>query len=260
MALCGALAVSACYRHSGIPEVPPTIPFGADSGSVALAKALAPVLYVQRDEYFPLERVVAVVHPTRPIIAYALAWKWDLNGQWLPWTRSSDEEEVWVGYDSLTHAPTDLWTYWHGTILHTPWRDKGQPAVDVQWGKHGSLPRGVIESDLPHPKTLNLLYAMDFATLPDIWMGKLVHGGPWGFFHSYARYRDFSTLMPLADRLSAVVKTDDPKEALQAVLGSRFSNKRAWPNAEATALSNANGVDTKGREPSSKDGPPTPHL
>ena len=260
VAACAALTSAGCYRHSGIPLVPPTIPFAADSASVALAKALAPVLYVQRDEYFPLERVVAVVHPTRPIIAYALAWKWDLNGQWLPWTKSSDEEEVWVGYDSVTHAPTDLWTYWHGTILHTPWRGMGQPAVDVQWGKHGSLPRGVIESDLPGPKSLNLLYAMDFVTLPDIWLGKLFHGGPWGFFHGYGRYRDFSTVMPLADRLSAIVKTDDPKEALQAVIGTRFSNKRPWPNAVATALSEANGVDTKGRGSSSSERPPAPHL
>ena len=247
-----ALAATGCYRQSGIPPVPPVVPLAADSASVALAKALAPVLYVQRDEPFPLERVVAVVNPKKPIIAYAMAWKWDLNGQWLPWTKSSDEEEVWVGYDSLTHAPTDLWTYWHGTILHTPWRDKGQPAVDVQWGKHGSLPRGVIESDLPGSKSLNLLYALDFATLPDIWMGKLIHGGPWGFFHSYARYRDFSTTLPLADRLTAVVESDDPRPALQAVLGTRFSNKRAWPNLGATALSEANGVDTKAGDESSK--------
>jgi hypothetical protein len=190
---------------------------------------LAPVLYVQRDEYFPLERVVAILHPNRPVIAYVLAWKWDVNGQWLPWAKSSDEEEVWVGYDPVTRAPTDLWTYWHGSVLHADWRDKGRPAVSVQWGKHGSLPNGVIESDLPHPKTLNFMYALEFALLPDIWMGKLIHGGPWGFFHGYARYRDFSRVVPLADRLSAVARADDPRPTLRAILGPRFSNKLPWP-------------------------------
>lgn len=224
-----ALLTTACYRHSEIPPTPEAIPFTADSSGVALARALAPVLYVQRDEYFPLERVVAILHPNRPVIAYVLAWKWDVNGQWLPWAKSSDEEEVWVGYDPVTRAPTDLWTYWHGSVLHADWRDKGRPAVSVQWGKHGSLPNGVIESDLPHPKTLNFMYALEFALLPDIWMGKLIHGGPWGFFHGYARYRDFSRVVPLADRLSAVARADDPRPTLRAILGPRFSNKLPWP-------------------------------
>ena len=205
------------------------IPDAADSAAVALARALAPVLYVQRDEHFPLERVVAVVHPSLPLIAYHLDWKWDVNGQWVPWARSSDAEEIWVGYDSTTHAPTDLWTYWHGTVLHTSWRNKGQPAISVQWGKHGSLPHGVIESDLPRTSTLNVMYAMSYALLPDIWLGKLGHGGPWGFFHGYARYRDFSRVVPLDQRLSAVVRTADARAALRAVFGKRYAGKASWP-------------------------------
>jgi D-aminopeptidase len=51
-------------------------------------------------------------------MACILVWKWDVNGQWMPWTKSSDEEEVWVRYDSPSGIVTDLWTYWHGTILH----------------------------------------------------------------------------------------------------------------------------------------------
>ena len=226
-----AAATTACYRHSGIPPLPEPLAVAPDSSLTRLARALAPTLLVQRDEAFPLERVVAVVHPTRPIVAYVLAWKWDVNGQWLPWTKSSDEEEVWVGYDSLTFAVTDVWTYWHGTVLHADWRGKGQPAVNVQWGKHGSLPRGVVESDLPHPRTLNMMYAVEFALLPDIWMGKLIHGGPWGFFHGYARYRDFSRVMTLSDRLDAVVCASDARPALRAILGGRFSNKLEWPDA-----------------------------
>lgn len=223
--------IAACVPRVTLPQ-PPFVARGvlaADAPEVRLARDLAPVLFVQRDEPFPLLRVAAVVHPTRPIIAYHLLWKHDVNGQWLPWAKPSDEEEVWVGYDSLTHAPTDMWTYWHGSILHTDWRDRGVPAVSVQWGKHGSLPHGVIESDLPATKTLNFFYAAEFFMLPDIWLGKLGHGGPWGFFHSYGRYRDFSDTVQTRDHLVAVIHAEDPREALHAVFGTRYSNKTHWP-------------------------------
>jgi hypothetical protein len=248
-AIAGVLALSlagACYRTSGIPPVPAVIPSAADSSQVALAKRLAPVLYVQRDEPFPLDRVVAVVHPRCPVVAYILDWRWDVNGQWMPWTKSSDEEEVWVGYDPETSAPTDLWTYWHGTVLHTDWRDRGHPAVDVQWGKHGTLPRGVIESDLPHATSLNMMYALEFVLLPDVALGKLVHGGPWGFFHGYSRYRDFSRVTPLRDQLTAVIASDAPTKPLRELLGSRFSNKVPWPYEMPGASADGSSADQAG--------------
>jgi hypothetical protein len=219
----------ACGPHVVLSPVPARLPDQADSAGVALARSLAPTLHVQRDEPFALERVVAVIHPTRPIIAYHLLWSHDVNGQWLPWAKASDAEEVWVGYDPRTLLPTDLWTYWHGDILHTPWSGKGAPAVAVQWGKHGNLPYGVIESDLPRSRTLNLFYAAEFVLLPDIWLGKASHGGPWGFFHSYRRYRDFSQVTPLESRLDAVVTTDDPRAVLGIVFGARHADKMAWP-------------------------------
>lgn len=222
-------AAAACSRGAYAPPPPRPEAFPIDSASSSLARSLAPVLYLQRDEPFPLDRVVAVVHPTRPIIAYHLLWRHDVNGQWVPWAKPSDEEVVWVGYDPSTHAPTDLWTYWHGTVLHTPWQEKGPPAVDVQWGKHGSMPRGTILSDLPPDKTLNSFYAFEIALVPDILLGKLVHGGPWGFFHSFRRYRDFSKVVPLVDKLDLVVKTEDPRVPLRAVFGHVYSNKRWWP-------------------------------
>lgn len=223
------LFTGACGPHVALPVVPMVLPNEADSAGIALARSLAPTLHVQRDEPFRLERVVAVINPTRPIVAYHLLWSHDVNGQWLPWTKASDAEEVWVGYDKHTLLPTELWTYWHGDILHTPWTGKGEPAVSVQWGKHGTLPFGVIESDLPRSRTLNLFYAAEFALLPDILLGKISHGGPWGFFHSYARYRDFSRMVPLHGRLDAVVTTDDPAPALLAIFGARHADKRAWP-------------------------------
>jgi hypothetical protein len=219
----------ACGPHSHIPQ-PPIPEFGALSDqdpTAQLARKLAPTLYVQRDEWFKLERVVAVASTTRPIIAYHLLWQDDINGSGIPFTVPTDEEIVWVGHDSAG-APTDIWTYWHRKIVHTEWRDRGPPAVDVQWGKHGSLPRGIIESDLPGISKLNFFYAFTWISLPDIWLGRLTRPGPLCFCHGYTRYRDFSHVLPLADSLTAIVSADDPTRALTAVFGS-YSKKPAWP-------------------------------
>lgn len=131
-----------CGPHAHIPLRPVELPgaLAASDTDVMLARTLAPVLYLQRDEWFPLSRAVAVVHPSKRLISYHLLWRDDVNGSWIPFTVPTDEEVIWVGYDA-TRVPTDVWTYWHGTILHTPW-PKSQVYIDVQWGKHGSLPGG----------------------------------------------------------------------------------------------------------------------
>lgn len=198
-----------------------------DSGA-RLAHTLAPLLYLQRDEWFPLDRAVAVVHPLRPIIAYHLLWHDDVHGAWIPRTIPTDEEIVWIGYDA-SGAPTDMWTYWHGRVLHTDWRGRGTPAVDVQWGKHGLLPRGIIESDLPRFQTLNAFYAFHQLGVLDILLGRVTRPGPSGFFHSYGRYRDFSRVLRLSDSLDLVVRSEKPSEALSAVFGLPYSDKPPWP-------------------------------
>jgi hypothetical protein len=197
---------------------------------VQLARALAPVLYLQVDEWFPLERVVAVAHPSRPVVAYHLLWKDDVHGSWIPFTVPTDQEVVWVGYDAAGR-PSELWTFWHGTILHTDWRNRGPPQVDVQWGKHGSLPRGIIESDLPRFKTLNSFFLFTWLGLPDIWLGLLTRPGPACFCKGYGRYRDFSRLLTLGNRIDVVVRTEDPGDVLGAVFGRKYSKKTAWPGA-----------------------------
>ena len=218
-----------CGPRAHIPLRPVVLP-GAlaptDSGAM-LARSLAPVLYLQRDERFPLSRSVAVVHPTRRIIAYHLLWRDDVNGSWIPFTVATDQEIVWVGYDA-TNAPIDVWTYWHGVILHTPW-PKAQVAIDVQWGKHGSMPRGLVESSLPRFRTLNVFYAMTRLLIPDMVLSRAMRGGPATFPYGYSRYRDFSREMPLADKLDAIVRTEDPDETLRAVFG-KYSKKPPWPD------------------------------
>ena len=224
-----AALLGGCGPHAHIPLRPIDLPGAlADSDNGALlARSLAPVLYIQRDETFPLSRVVAVVHPTKRLIAYHLLWRDDVNGSWIPFTVPTDEEVIWVGYDA-TSAPTDVWTYWHGTILHTTW-PRAQVAIDVQWGKHGSLPRGIRESTLPKQKSLNLFYAGTRVLIPDQILGRIVRKGEVFFPHSYKRYRDFSRVMPLSDRIDVVTKNEKPEEVLQAVFGKKYSHKPDWP-------------------------------
>lgn len=177
---------------------------------------------------------MAVLHPKLPVIAYHLLWRDDVNGSWIPFTTPTDEEVVWVGYDS-TRAPTDVWTYWHGTLLHADWRGRGQVIVSVQWGKHGSLPDGVTESDLPVPKKLNGFYAFTWLSLPDIWLGKLTRPGPWCFCHGYGRYRDFSRPLWVNERLDAIVRAVDASETLSQVFGRPYSRKTPWPQMAPAA-------------------------
>ncbi len=108
-------------------------------------------------------------------------------------------------------------------------RGHGQVAIDVQWGKHGSLPHSVVESDLPAFKKLNLFYAFTWIGLPDIWLGDLTRPGPWCFCHGYARYLDYSTLLPLGDRIDVIVREEDATDALIATFGRPYSKKRPWP-------------------------------
>lgn len=219
----------ACGPRAHIPPVPVGLAgaLAASDTDAVLARALSPILYLQRNETFPLKRVVAVVNPTRPVIAYYLLWRDDVHGAWIPFTVPTDEEVVWVGYDSA-HAPTDVWTYWHGIVLHTGW-PRRRVEIDVQWGKHGSLPRGVVESDLPRFRTLNFFYAATIFGEPDILLGDLSRPGPKGFFGSYRRYRDFSRVLPLEHRIDVVARAEDPRPVLRAVFGSKYSEKVLWP-------------------------------
>ena len=234
------VGVAACGPRAHIPPRPLVIP-GAleptDSAAI-LARALAPLLYIQRDEWFPLERVVAVVHPTRRVIAYHLLWRDDVHGSWVPFTVPTDEEVVWVGYDS-TRAPTDIWTFWHGTVLA---RRLARPRPGRDRHPVGQARIASSSDDRERSawiKKLNLFYAFTWIGLPDIWLGDLTRRGPWCFCHGYARYRDYSRLLPLADRVDVVVRAEDATDALVAVFGRPYSKKRPWPPASESALTDS---------------------
>src|SRR4051812_23554638 len=80
----GLFALTACGPIAHIPPrpAPESLPgaLAPSDSDATLAHTLAPVLYLQRDETFPLSRVVAVVHADRHIIAYHLLWRDDAYG------------------------------------------------------------------------------------------------------------------------------------------------------------------------------------
>lgn len=219
-----------CGPQARIPVRPVAVPAALDPGHPAarLARTLAPTLYLHPEEWFPLERTVAVVHPEERVIAYHLLWRDDVHGSWIPFTVPTDQEVAWVSYDAAGR-PTELLTLWHGTVVRTDWREREAVGFDVQWGKHGMLPRHTIESDLPATKKLNSFYLMTWLGLPDIWLGNLTRPGPWCFCRGYDSYRTYSVALPLRDRLDAIIRTDDPHEALKLVFGEKYSKKKAWP-------------------------------
>jgi hypothetical protein len=229
-ALVTSALLAGCGPTAHIPTRPIAIAsaLSASDPAVHMAHSLAPMLYLQRDEWFRLERVVAVVHPNRPIIGYYLLWRDDVHGAWIPFTKATDEEIVWVGYDS-THAPTDVWTYWHGKVLHADWRGRGTVSVDVQWGKHGSMPRGIVNDDPMWPRTLSNFWVSSWVGIPDILLGRLSRRGPLCFCHSYGRYRTFDRPVIAADLIDVVVRAEDPDRVLSAFFGTPYSKKTPWP-------------------------------
>jgi hypothetical protein len=197
-------------------------------GEAEYVRAIAPVLYLHRNERFQLTRAVAVIHPARRVIAYHLLWRDDVHGAWIPFTKPTDQEIVWVGYDS-TGAPTDVWTYWHGAILHSDWRGRGTVLIDVQWGKHGSLPHGARLEDLPWLRSLPVYWLATWVGLPDLWLGRANRRGPACFCLGYGSYRDFSRPLLLGPELDVIVRAEDPSPALSSVFGRPYSEKVNWP-------------------------------
>src|SRR5215203_886074 len=222
--------LAGCGPKAHIPSRPVVIAstLASDDPATHTVRALAPVLYMQRDEWFRLERVVGVVHPKRQIIGYYLLWRDDVHGAWIPFTKATEEEIVWVGYDS-TLAPTDVWTYWHGKILHADWRNRGTVTIDVQWGKHGSLPRGMVEPDAMWPRTMSNFWVSSWVGLPDIWLGSLTRRGPLCFCHGYRRYMTFDRPVITGQQIDVIVRTEDPHPVLSALFGLPYSEKTPWP-------------------------------
>ena len=228
----------ACGPRAHIPPRPVVVA-GAlpDSDSATrLAHRLAPLLYLQRDEWFPLDRAVAVVHPTRPIIAYHLLWHDDVHGAWIPLHRS-DRRGDRLGRlrpERCADRHLDLLARQDAARRLAPSRHPGgRRAV----GK-ARLPAARHHRERPARASRRSTRSTPFTSWGslDILLGRITRPGPSGFFHSYGRYRDFSRVLRL-DRLARRrrSKRRHRSEALRPCSASRTPGSPPGPERRSHA-------------------------
>lgn len=112
-----------------------------------IVRRFAPRLFTTPTEFFPLKDFAVILHPTARQIAYHLFWEDDID---FPEDNDpADHELMWVQYSADGKSIEKFWTYFHGRIyaggedaLSDARRHGQRPRVNVQWGKHGSMPLG----------------------------------------------------------------------------------------------------------------------
>ena len=112
-----------------------------------LVRRFAPRLYATPSEFFPLKDFAVILHPAERLIAYHFFWEDDID---FPEDNDPcDHELIWVKYSEDKSSIENVLTYFHGRILEggeaaiNDARAHGmRPRVNIQWGKHGSLPAG----------------------------------------------------------------------------------------------------------------------
>jgi len=112
-----------------------------------LARKFAPRILTTPTEFFPLKDFAVIIHPTERKIAYHLFWEDDID---FPEDNDPcDHELMWVQYSADKSSIEIIRTYFHGRILTGGDAALGdarahgmRPRINVQWGKHGSMPAG----------------------------------------------------------------------------------------------------------------------
>jgi len=112
-----------------------------------LVRRFAPRVYVTTSEFFTLKDFAVILHPTERLIAYHFFWEDNID---FPEDNDPcDHEVMWVRFSIDKMAIEKIWTYFHGRLLDggeaalsEARNNRMRPRVNVQWGKHGSMPVG----------------------------------------------------------------------------------------------------------------------
>ena len=217
-----------------------------------LVRRFAPRIYVARSEFFPLKDFAAILHPEKRLIAYHLFWEDDID---FPEDNDPcDHELMWIQYSEDRSSLERVWTYFHGRILdggkealEDAKRYRMRPRVNVQWGKHGSMPVNwhdlkILRDSSPagsEPISLKTYNEETFRTLstdgrrlPDHPLGVRA-GWPRRFSGDWAAFSDFSRLvdpLELLDRKRmALVSRWNSATINQHFLTYNFRPKTEWP-------------------------------
>ena len=214
---------------------PPRPPSPAE---LKLAKRFAPRLYVTPNEPFILEDFAVIIHPDKPFIAYHMFWDDDID--YPADNDPTDHEVVWVKYDPASLKVTGVCAYYHGRILSTEEAVEDarahaqRPRIEVQWGKHGSLPVGWEEinggSILRDMKRTYERLHEEGHRLPD---HPLARGWPRKFEGSWEDFTNFSKLVDPLKLIEAkgMVAVSRWNNAVidQYFLPYNFYPKQEWP-------------------------------
>ncbi len=223
-----------------------------------LARRFAPRIYVTASEFFPLKDFAVILHPTQRVIAYHFFWEDDID---FPEDNDPcDHELMWVRYSPDRMSIEKIWTYFHGRMLEggeaalsDARRNRMRPRVNVQWGKHGSMPsgweelkivgdRGDAESKyypVDQPISLKLYNEGTFRKLSEEGRRLPTHplgrrgGWPTRFSGTWNDFIDFSRIIEPLDWLDknklAAVSQWNSATINQHFLRYNFRPKTEWP-------------------------------
>lgn len=226
-----------------------------------LVRRFAPRIYVTASEFFPLKDFAVILHPTARLIAYHFFWDDDID---FPEDNDPcDHELMWVRYSPDRISIEAVWTYFHGRILtggeaalSDARRNRMRPRVNVQWGKHGSMPAGWEELKIiaDHGDAENKYYPVDqqislklynegtFRKLSEEGRRLANHplgrraGWPRKFSGKWEDFTDFSRLIEPLDWLEknklAAVSLWNSATINQHFLRYNFRPKTEWPVAD----------------------------
>lgn len=128
-------------------------PRHATEEQLARVYKFAPRLYVTPSEPFELKDVAAIIHPDQPIIVYHLFWEEDID--YPNDNDPCDHEVIWVELTTHREKVKNVYAYFHGRIIKAEAEAVREanahqtgPGINVQWGKHGSLPHGWEDYDI----------------------------------------------------------------------------------------------------------------
>jgi hypothetical protein len=200
-----------------------------------------------------------VLHPDRRLIAYHLFWDDDID---FPEDNDPcDHEVIWVAYAPGGKDIEQVYAYFHGRILAgtaetlKDARANGmRPRIQVQWGKHGSIPFGseqqrirVVMDDVPANQRGSVSEGVTVAQINELTFRKLSTEGARLRDHGLARrmkwplkfegtskdYHDYSKLIdPIASfdrtRMGRVSRWNSATIS-QHFLSYNFRAKLEWP-------------------------------
>ena len=229
-----------------------------------LVRRFAPRVYVTPSEFFPLKDFAVILHPTARLIAYHFFWEDDID---FPEDNDPcDHEVMWVQYSTDRRTIERMWTYFHGRILEggeaalaDARLNDMRPRVNVQWGKHGSMPAGwedlkivADRGDAEHnyyplnqPITLKVYNHGTFRKLSEEGRRMMDHplgiraGWPKKFQGSWDDFISFSRLIEprewLDKKKMAKVSRWNSATLNQHFLPYNFRPKTEWPSEDLTS-------------------------